>query len=238
METKAKKIAEIRLMASREYELELVGRTDNARGEAEEFARASYRKVYGAELNSFCNELLVLRDSSGSIASCVGINMASAGQLFLEQYLDMSVEQEISSRLKRPVDRSKLAEVGTLATGNKGLCRLTIIGLAGLLKSRGVEHVVITGVKSVCNALGHLGVPVHHLAHATAEKLEEDTSQWGSYYDASPEVVFMDMNLVCSGIGQSICQLNNETTGALAMSMKGVLTRGIALERGMARRAA
>ena len=237
METKTRKIAKIRLMANREYELEVVGRTDDARGEVEAFARASYRKVYGAELNAFCTELLVLRDSSGNIASCVGINMGSAGRLFLEQYLDGSVEQEISSRLKKPVDRSKIAEVGTLATGHKGLCRLTIIGLAGLLKSRGIEHVVITGVKSVRNALGHLGVPVYHLAYATADRLEGDAGQWGSYYDASPEVVFMDMNLVCKGIGRAICQLNNEMTGALAMTMKGVLTRGIALERRQARAA-
>lgn len=231
MNTTSGKIARIRLMASREFDLELVNEKDSAREEAEAFAKKCYRDSYGAEIKTFCHELLVLRASSGEIVSCVGINMAGESDLFLEQYLDTPVEQQIAAKLKRPVDRSKIAEIGTLATGHNGLCRLTMVGLAGLLKSRGIEHVAFTGIKSVRNALEHLGIPLHFLTTAKADRLKGGVGEWGSYYDAAPEVVFSCVAVGCRQIGRAICQLNNELTGATAKLMKGILTRGISLEK-------
>lgn len=231
MKKTSRKIAKIRLMASREFDLEVVNKYDVAREEVEGFAKKCYRESYGAEIKTFCRELLVLRASSGELVSCVGINMAGEGELFLEQYLHTPVEQQLAAKLKRPVDRTKIAEIGTLATGHKGLCRLTMVGLAGLLKSRGIEHVTLTGIQSVRNALAHLGIPLHFLSTATADKLKEDASQWGSYYEAAPEVVFIDVTIGCRQIGRAICQLNNELTGTTAKLMKGVLTKGISLER-------
>jgi len=225
------RIAKIRLMASREFDLEVLNEKDSARGEAESFATICYRDSYGAEIKTFCRELLVLRTSSGEIVSCIGINMAGERALFLEQYLDTPVEQQIAARLKRPVDRAKIAEIGTLATQHKGLCRLTMVGLAGLLKSRGIEHVAFTGIKSVRNAVQHLGIPLHFLTSARADRLKEGVGEWGSYYDAAPEVVFSEVAIGCRQIGKAICQMNNELTSATAKLMKGVLTRGISLER-------
>lgn len=229
MKTRSKKIASFRMMAGEELDLELVNKEHEARGEVEAFARRCYRRAYGSDINTFARELIVLKSADRRILSCVGVNPAGSGSFFLEQYLDSPIEQEISRIVGRPVDRSRVAEIGTLATGERGLCRLTMIGLAGMLKSRGIRYIAFTGTKGVRNTLESLGIPLHYLGRATPERLKGDAGEWGDYYSAEPEVVFLDVNIGCRRIERAAREINRIPV-ALALLMKAVLAKGVSLE--------
>jgi len=223
MEKRAKKIASFRVMDNLELDLELVKKEHGSRREVEKFARDRYRRAYGAEINTFARELLVLRSKEQGVLGCVGLNTGDSGKLYLEQYLNGSLEEEIGKVVGKKVDRSKVAEIGTLATGAKGLSRLTMISLTGVIMSRGIEYVAFTGIKSVRNTLEMLGMPLESLAKAAPEKLKGDAGEWGSYYSAAPEVVFLDVK---KGY-EMVQKLGKVDTmpAALTMMMKALIDR-------------
>lgn len=212
-----------------EVDLELVDRRHPSRAEAEDFAKKCYRLAYGAEIKTFASELIVLRSGDSGVMSCVGINMPGKENFFIGQYLDAPLEESISKVLGKDIDISDVAEIGTLATGTKGLCRLTMIGLAGFLKSRGIKYIAFSGNKSVRNTLEGVGIPLHFIAEALPERLEGGAGEWGSYYESEPEVVFLDINIACIQLEKSARELNNLPENVAAMMIK-ILEKSLVLE--------
>ncbi|MDT8317064.1 MAG: thermostable hemolysin [bacterium] len=229
MEKRADKIASFRMMADHKIDLELVTKEHSSRGEVEEFARDRYRRAYGAEMKTFARELLVLRSGTQGLLACVGLNTGDSGKLYLEQYLDAPLEEKIGSIVGKKIDRSKVAEIGTLATGARGLSRLTMISLTGVIISRGIDYIAFTGIKSVRNTLEQLGMPLESLATAAPEKLQGGADEWGSYYSAAPEVVFLDVKKGYKMVERLGREMNN-MPAALGEMMKGLINRSYELE--------
>ncbi|MDX9707743.1 MAG: thermostable hemolysin, partial [Azospira sp.] len=87
---------------------------DARRGEAEAFVRDIFAHHYGATVNSFAPNLMLL-EADGQVIAATGWRGAGSESLFLERYLDMPIEQAMATLADQPVERSRIAEVGNLA---------------------------------------------------------------------------------------------------------------------------
>lgn len=208
---------------SEDLDVVLVNRLHPLRFRAEEFAASVYAYVYGADLRTFSRELLVLMSRQRGILGCIGINTAESGGFFLERYLDHRVEAELSKRLNMPVKREEVVEIGTLALSHRGFCRLVMAALAGFLLARDKRFFVFTAVKTLRNTLTHLNVPFETIAEAKAERAG-NKDEWGSYYEAMPEVIAVDMKACLPGMERLIA-----TVGLLPKGVSGATPQMTAL---------
>jgi hypothetical protein len=136
--------------------------------------------------------------------AALGYRRASEGRLFLETYLDEPIEKVLRQRIGLDVTRARVVEIGGLAANssaalvglwNSAVCELgddTDIGVAVL-------------IRPLRAMFRRLGIAVHELAPAHAERLGEQGKQWGSYYESDP--------VVCAG---SLIEARRQFAGFLA----------------------
>ena len=158
------------------------------RGAAERFISATFLRTYGATLRRFLPLIMALRRDGRLVAAC-GLRYASSGPLFLENYLDQTIEALLSSRLGAPVERSAIVEVGNLAVARRGYARQLIISLTLHLKQERADWAVFSAVPALRNSFLRLGVPILQLVAADCRRLPSaQRDEWGTYYDARPVV--------------------------------------------------
>lgn len=160
------------------------------RAELEGFISRSFFEAYGAELSHFCDELLGFRDEHGNWTAALGFTPAASGQTFLEQYLDLPLEQSISEKAGAPVARSDIVEVGNLAAVHPGAARALIVSTTRLLHSLGLRWVAFTATASLLNSFSRLRLQPQLLAMADPARLADRGQHWGRYYDTQPQVMF------------------------------------------------
>lgn len=175
------------------YVVEYVGAGDPARAGLEAFIAAAFFKSYGAELSHFCATLLGCRGAHGQWIAALGYSLAADGPLFLEQYLDAPLEQEIGARAGQAVERSRIVEVGNLAAGHAGAARALIVSMTRLLHSHGLHWVAFTATASLLNSFTRLRLKPGVLAEADPRRLPDAGQRWGTYYNAQPQVMFGDI---------------------------------------------
>jgi hypothetical protein len=150
---------------------------------------ATYAEKHGARVASFMPTLLALRSASGSVRAVAGLRAATAGELFLEQYLDLPAEDALGAAIGQPVARARIAEIGNLAAREcRSACRLALL-LPAWLGQRGHDWVVFTATNTVRGILQGLGTPVVELAPAAPERLRQRQDDWGRYYANDPRVM-------------------------------------------------
>ncbi|MBV1787992.1 thermostable hemolysin [Marinobacterium sp. D7] len=159
--------------------------------------RQTYRQVYGAELHHFMPLLLWLHGTE----TAVGLSPGSSGAMFLEHYLDQSVEQALQQAVGSDVSRSGVIELGNFAAGNVGETRLLIPMLAKLLYRLGYEWVVFTSTPTLKNSFRRLGVELVTLASADPSRVP-NAGCWGSYYDCAPQVLAGSIAQAMPGLAQ------------------------------------
>ncbi len=164
-----------------------------ARAEVEAFIARVYAERYGAHLRSFLPDLLAYRDQDGALQAAVGLRRGTAGPLFVEQYLAMPAEQALRARLGCAVRRDELVEVGGFASRSPGDAREVIVQLTGLLHRAGVPWVLFAATRQLRNAFDRLRLATVVLAEARADCLRDDSTDWGSYYEAQPQLLFGDI---------------------------------------------
>lgn len=163
------------------------------RAEVEAFIAQVYAERYGATVVSFLPRLLAFRDGQGVLQAAVGLRRGQEGALFVEQYLDLPAEASLRSRLGRAVRRDELVEVGSFASRAPGDAREVIVLITDLLHRAGVRWVLFAATRQLRNAFDRLRLATVVLADARSDRLQGDASQWGSYYDAQPQVLFGDI---------------------------------------------
>ena len=174
--------------------IELQDVNDAGRRALEEFIHATFKRAYGANIQHFLPRLMSLKDHRDDLIAAVGFHAAKNNSLFLEQYLDNPIENVISEKLGRHVQRHKIMEVGNLAVATAGGARGLIIALTSYLKGAGFDWVVFTAVPSLVNSFQKMGLEIIPLTEAKKERLINGRDQWGSYYDANPMVVAGDVS--------------------------------------------
>ncbi|GLK88484.1 thermostable hemolysin [Pseudomonas turukhanskensis] len=174
--------------AQRPLALSLTLKDDLQRPAVEAFIQDRFATVHQADVHHFMPELLALRDRQHQLSAAVGARIASAGPLFVEQYLPSAVEQVVSRLAGKPVERGHIVEVGNLAARNAGSARLIIVAMTWLLARHGLEWVVFTGAATLINSFQRLGLEPLLLCEADPEKLGGEQQAWGRYYAQHPNV--------------------------------------------------
>ena len=154
----------------------------------ETFIQQRFRKAHGADIRHFMPELFGMSDVYGTLSAVVGVRLASSGPLFLEGYLDESIEPLISAAAEQTVARTSVVEVGNLAASDTGSARLSIIVMTYLLAMGGLEWVAFTGSLGLVNSFHRLGLKPVTLCAADPARLGEERHAWGSYYESKPWV--------------------------------------------------
>jgi hypothetical protein len=176
-----------------DYVVQYVGAADPDRAALEAFIAAAFFKSYGAKLTHFCDTLLGCRDADGQWSAALGYSLGADGPLFLEQYLDAPLEQEIGARAGHAVERAQIVEVGNLAAGHAGAARALIVSMTRLLHSHGLHWVAFTATASLLNSFTRLRLKPGVLAEADPRRLPDGGQRWGTYYHSQPQVMFGDI---------------------------------------------
>jgi hypothetical protein len=165
------------------------------RQSAERFVSNCFNQQYGAEIHQFMPILMSLSNQQDELNGVLGFRTADQTSLFLENYLNRPVEQVLATKLKRPVDRSHLVEVGNLAVNTSGGGRWLITALTAYLSTTRCEWALFTIGPLLRNAFTRLGLQLIDLAPARLESLPpEEHRYWGSYYQQGPRVMAGNVN--------------------------------------------
>jgi hypothetical protein len=170
----------------------LIDATHPRRQQVERFIAGRFLKVHGARIPFFMPVLIALFDENDEVRAAVGIRSASAESLFLEYYLDTSIEQAISSNASQPLtlsSRDRIVEIGNLASIDRRASRRLFKILTGILLAENFEWAVFTGCTSLQRMFTTLGIETVSLGIALQSRLPVDQQTWGGYYEDSPRVV-------------------------------------------------
>ena len=197
---------------SHETSPSLIDATHPLRARVEKFIAGRFLEVHGARIPGFMPTLIALFDEDGETLAAVGIRDAASEALFLEHYIDTSVEQAIANHANRPLSlpqRDHIVEIGNLASIDRRASRKLFKSLAGLLHRQGFEWAVFTGCTSLHRMFGALGIETIDLGRALQSRLPEDQQTWGSYYEDNPRVVAGKVSRGCVAFNNDA----GETTG-------------------------
>lgn len=159
----------------------------------ESFIKRIYADAYGARISAFLPLLLELRNDSGGRAV---LGMRPAGgkpKLFLEQYLDRPVEQEIAARASCPVGRDSIVEIGNLAADQRGASQHLFVLLTAVLAAAHYRWMVFTATPQVEKLIQRLQYSPIALSQVDPARIGEQVSDWGRYYDTRPRVACCDL---------------------------------------------
>ncbi|MGL4888321.1 MAG: thermostable hemolysin, partial [Aeromonas veronii] len=79
------------------------------------YIQDAYTLEFNARIPHFLPCLLGLYRADGTLVGACGLNHASEGPLYLEQYLEQPIEAAINTRLGVYPARNRIIEVGNLA---------------------------------------------------------------------------------------------------------------------------
>ncbi|HED13601.1 MAG TPA: hypothetical protein ENI62_08110 [Gammaproteobacteria bacterium] len=207
-----------------QQQLRLHSHTDHVRKNVESYIASRFDEYYGAKVQSFLPQLISAQIDNETSAA-VGLNMAASSSLFLEQYLDVSLEQTLAAVVKQPIDRDSVVEIGNLTATRAGNSYLLFILLNTILDAAGYRWVTFTATRQVRRILGKLSCRAYKLCEAELSKLASDTSRWGSYYETQPEVLAVNIQdsmaiLNCQRFSAIILQNYRETITILAAQLR------------------
>lgn len=154
----------------------------------EQFIAARFNVSFAAHIDAFMPRLFSLRNMQGAIIGAFGLR-SSSRRLFLEQYLDAPIQTEIAGRVRAPVERDTIIEVGQLCGDFPGAARVLIARLTMRLHCNDYQWVAFTGTRALCNAFTRVGMHPIELRAASAMRIPaHERASWGRYYTYSPHV--------------------------------------------------
>ena len=183
------------------YQLVCRNREDSGRDVVEAFIADRFQKAYEAEIKHF-HPLLLSRESGGHITSAVGVRPGTQRPLFLEQYLDVHLEQAVEAATGVRVNRANLVEIGNLASSNRFASQSLFLMLTAALAEAGFNWVVFTATTQIREILERLDFRPVTLCAADPQRLPDRGADWGSYYDSAPLVQAGQVNHAMQVIGR------------------------------------
>lgn len=151
--------------------------------------RENYYQAYHASLPRCMPWLLGMYDANGYLQAACGVQMASQGSLYLEQYLDAPVETTLSLQLALPVSRNAIVEIGNFAARDGASARIMYAALCQLLNQYHYSWIVFTGTKKIRNTFYRLNLHPILLMPADPTRLGNAALEWGDYYQHDPQIM-------------------------------------------------
>lgn len=168
----------------------ILTREASDRAEVEAFIARVFAKAYGANVQHFMPQLVALRDENNALVAAFGLRKAAAEPLFLEQYLDVPIEQLLSASLGVAANRTQITEIGNLAVENPRNAGALIAAVIDYSLTSGVQWCVCTAHHTLQNALIKGGREVTALQMADKNRLSPQAlAAWGTYYQNNPQIV-------------------------------------------------
>lgn len=157
------------------------------RARLEKFISDRFSNYYGAAIVEFF-PLLLARTDNDTVCSVVGLRPGTDHPLFLEQYLNSTLEQAIANQVGTAVARDQIMEIGNLASCYKSGNQLMFVLLTAVLAKAGYSWVVFTATAQVRSLLNRLQFHPVTLCEADPSRLVNKHQVWGSYYQSQPLV--------------------------------------------------
>jgi hypothetical protein len=173
------------------------------RPEAEACIGDVYERAFGARGLAFPRRLIALLNDSDHPVCAAGLRTPVEG-FFSEVYLDLPIEQVLTAESGRPVERSRIFEVTTLASRRSDASPLFIRQLALLGKIAGFDWSFFTATARLRKLLCQLGIPIAELAPADRNRLT-DAVCWGGYYMHAPLVCAVNKEWLSLGAAKAAC---------------------------------
>ncbi len=184
------------------------------RDEVERYIARQFEDYYGARITQFMPYLLALKQGEQIIAA-MGLRPAEGTPLFIEQYLDQPIEQEVSVALGEEQPRELLMEIGNLAAMQPGASYLLFMAATEVFFVRGYRWAVFNATLTVQNVLRKLGFSFTSLRNADPARLGSQVDQWGSYYDSPSTVIALSASQAHHILGRTVgCKTLVNTLGA------------------------
>ena len=185
-----RQFAKTRRYRVNEITAHIVTKETPCRPDVEAFINTVFKVSYGANVTKFMPTLVALRDASGVLMAAFGMRSAAEEKLFLEQYIDMPIEQLMSEKLGKAITRDEITCIGNLAVSNPRNTGVLIAHVIQHSLDIGIEWCVATAHHSLQNGLIKGGRDVYPLHIADKARLSsEEQAVWGSYYDNLPQVI-------------------------------------------------
>ncbi|WDE07675.1 thermostable hemolysin [Thalassomonas viridans] len=181
------------------FTAELITRTSSERNRVERFISEGFKRAFDAQIDNFLPAIITIKNR-GDIKAALGIRSART-PLFIEQYTKTPV-QELAYFKQKMVKRPNIAEIGNLYSSSSRFTISLFLTMGVALYLNGYSHLVFAGTKQVIELLSSTGSKTHFLCHADKGALDDEQSSWGSYYQAKPQVVAVDLL-------QIMCVINN-----------------------------
>ena len=167
---------------------ELLSRGSDRRAQAEAHIAHAFEVSHGAHIDHFLPVLAGL-SCSEQFQAVAGLADASKHALFIEQYLDMPIEEMIAKQHGVEVQRREIVEIGNLASSWKGSSLLLFVFIGEMLYRLGFRWCVFTATPQVAKLLARLDFAPQPIADADPSRLPDGGIQWGHYYDTQPQVL-------------------------------------------------
>jgi hypothetical protein len=164
----------------------LVTNDDPRRRAAEEFVKHTYAVRYGARLETFPPRIMVHLDHRNEVLCAAGLRFLDDG-FFSECYLDAPIEDLVSGISARPVNRSAIFEVTTLASRAPLATAQFIAEIGAFGEKAGFEWSFFTLTRRLHLMVCRLGIKPVFLGDADHRRIA-DADRWGTYYSNQPKV--------------------------------------------------
>lgn len=171
------------------WSIDLFGPLTPGRNQVETYLTAAYARAFDGRIRRHFPMLMSVRDLDGALRAGVGFRLAEHEPLFLEQYLDESVETVLARVFRRPTTRSRIAEIGNLAADSHAASSALFAALANHLLVQDRHYAVATATRQLRRRFRRVGLETQTLTRAAPERLASGAAEWGGYYARDPEVL-------------------------------------------------
>ncbi|MEH6559810.1 MAG: thermostable hemolysin [Marinobacter sp.] len=158
---------------------------------ASEVSKLKYNSAYNASIDPAPQYYVVVQNAKDRILACAGITFGEEGGLFSEQYLDKPIEAILRARLGKELERSNIAEIGSL-TSHHATAGMILVNMIPMLAwCMGAHYLLCTVTPQVIRMMEGCQIAFEPLEQADPDRLTEAKELWGSYYDRVPVTGFI-----------------------------------------------
>lgn len=185
--------------------------------QATEVVKDKFRSSYAASVEPNPQYFAVTQDQEDRILACAGITFADHRILFSEQYLTQPIEEILSQRFERTIERSNIVEIGNLISHHltAGMILVNMIPL--LSWCMGGHYLLCTVTPRVRQMMESCQIDFEPLLTADPTRLADDSGKnWGTYYAKKPVTGFIRVDpkrsrFAATTLNTSFTQLPGET---------------------------
>jgi hypothetical protein len=166
----------------------IVDHDSEARASLEARIRSGFGTHFDACIEGFMPRFAYYQHRSGA-TGVIGVRRASDEPLFLESYLNTSVESVIAEATGTFAGRERIAEVGQFVVDDRDIVTSFFRDLVPFLVDNGYDWVCFTGTDRIRALLARVGFHGMPIARAEEGRLRNSADRWGRYYDFDPVVI-------------------------------------------------